>query len=252
MGSLAFQEKFSKSTAVNYKSQSIKRFFDNTEVYLRKDFGVSVRAIAVRSLLGELNSSAILDLGCGDGRVSLQYLSYSNKLTLVDLSEKMLERARVNTSGALKRNVEYVNQDFLDLAWKDSFDVVLCIGVLAHVVSVENAVAQVATFLRSGGRCIMQVTDSERLIAKIEGFYHSKQSRAQSYGYSLNSPTLLKIVSLARSKGLKLRDERRYSLLLPGMGKLPNRWLYEYQLKTLNNRFLSRYGSEVLLLFSKD
>lgn len=237
---------------MNSKTQSVKRFFDNTEVYLRKDFGVSIRAIVVRSLLGEVSCSAIVDLGCGDGRVSLQYLSNSNRLTLVDLSERMLERARLNTSGALKRNVEYINRDFLNLTWKDSFDVVLCVGVLAHVVSVEHAVAQVATFLRPGGRCILQVTDNERLIAKIDCLYQSKQVRAQSYGYSINSPTLAQIVSLAKSNGLKLRDGRRYSLLLPGMGKLPNRWLYKYQLQTLNNRFLSRYGSEVILLFSKD
>src|SRR6266550_8275118 len=76
------------------RTPSVKTFFDNTDVYLRKSFGVSVRSFVVRSLLGELEGSAILDLGCGDGSISLQYLSPTNRITLVDLSGKMLERAK--------------------------------------------------------------------------------------------------------------------------------------------------------------
>src|SRR5437773_11740974 len=95
------------------KTQHVKSFFDRTNVYLRKSFGISLRVSIVRRLLGDLDGSTILDLGCGDGRVSLQYLSHNNKITLVDLSERMLEQTRLNTPEAFKTNVEYINGDFL-------------------------------------------------------------------------------------------------------------------------------------------
>lgn len=233
------------------KTQHVKSFFDNTHLYLRKSFGVSLRAYVVRSLLGELEHSRILDLGCGDGSVSLQYLSRSNHLKLVDLSDKMLERARLNTPDSLKNHIEYINQDFHQLEWQDYFDIILCIGVLAHVPSLEETISTVTKFLKPGGLCIFQLTDAGKTVAKIEGVYRSRQSKNAGYGYAVNKTTPAQIIKLAADCGLKLVGQRRFSLLLPGMGKLPDKWLYGYQMLTLRNRFLSRFGSEVILLFSK-
>ncbi len=234
------------------RTPSVKTFFDNTDVYLRKSFGVSVRSFVVRSLLGELEGSAILDLGCGDGSISLQYLSPTNRITLVDLSGKMLERAKLKTGGPLGRNVEYVNDDFHRITQEENFDVVLCVGVLAHVASVRETVAKVAEFLKPGGYCLLQLTDAEQVIAKIERFWRSKQKTLQSYGYSINRTTPSQIIHMANQSGLSLVAQRRFSLLFPGMGKLPNRWLYRYQMFTFSSRFLSRHGSEVILLFAKE
>lgn len=233
------------------KTQHVKSFFDKPDIYLRKSFGISMRALIVRGLLGELEGSTILDLGCGDGRVSIQYLSLSNRITLVDLSEKMLEKARLNTPGTLSQNVAYLNTDFHKLTFDSTFDVVLCIGVLAHVASVNETIASIARFLRPNGRCVLQLTDDQRAIAKIERFYRSLANNGHSYGYSINRTTPLDVIAVAEDNGLKTIDSRRFSLLLPGMGKLPDEWLYGYQMYTLNNSFLSRHGSEVILLLEK-
>jgi 2-polyprenyl-3-methyl-5-hydroxy-6-metoxy-1,4-benzoquinol methylase len=160
MGSLPDSEK----SNMNSRSERVKSFFDKTHLYLNKDFGVSIRALIVRKLLGELSHSRILDLGCGDGRISLQYISQTNHITLVDLSDNMLEIARKNTPETLKTNVDYINTDLQKYEAGEKFDVVICIGVLAHVVSVEETVAKVVRFLKPGGRCIFQITDADQYL----------------------------------------------------------------------------------------
>ena len=204
----------------------------------------------MRALLGELHHAAILDVGCGDGTISLQYLSPTNKITLVDLSPNMLERARLSTPASFARNVEYINDDFNNLSGTQ-FDVVICVGVLAHVDSVESAVAKVASLVKPGGHCVIQLTDCEKLVAKIERSYRSKVQKLRSYRYSTNHTTPSQIMDIALSNSLDLLQQRRYSLLLPGMGKLPDGWLYRFQKLTLDAPLLSKHGSEVILHFEK-
>jgi hypothetical protein len=59
------------------------------------------------------------------------------------------------------------------------------------------------------------------------------------------------IIGSAQKYDLKVADQTRYSFLLPGMGRLPDAFLYKYQLFTLQNNWLSNHGSEVILLLRK-
>src|SRR2546423_15692972 len=118
--------------------QHVKRRFDNTELYLGKDFDISLRGLVVRDLLGSVENCNLLDLGCGDGSLSLQFVEEANHIALVDISAEMLDVAKQKTPPWLRTKVDYVNTNLADYAAKDLFDIVLCIGVLAHVASVEN------------------------------------------------------------------------------------------------------------------
>jgi hypothetical protein len=110
----------------------------------------------------------------------------------------------------------------------------------------------VADLLRVGGRCVVQITDSNRGLGRLHYLYYSaRASLTGSIGYSLNETTLPQIISMAACNCLELTSIRRHSLLLPGMGKLPARWLLKYELFVLRSRILSRYGASALLLFEK-
>jgi 2-polyprenyl-3-methyl-5-hydroxy-6-metoxy-1,4-benzoquinol methylase len=238
---------------MNSKSKLVKRFFDNTQLYLNKDFGVSIRVLIVRDLLGNLNHSRILDLGCGDGRISLQYISQTNYITLVDLSDKMLDIARANTPEALKTNVNYINADLEKYETAEKFDIVLCIGVLAHVLSIEETIVKVSGFLKPGGRCIFQITDTDHCFGKfLRAFYWVRGISRYSNRYTLNDTRLSYIIKLTHLSRLILLDKRQYWSIFPGMGKMPNKWLWKYQFYTLTHDSLSQMGSEIILLYVRD
>src|SRR5437773_215132 len=93
-------------------SQRVKAYFDQPSRYLHHRFNVAVRAEIVRDFLKDLTSCNILDIGCGNGAISLQFLSPTNKLTLMDLSSEMLGIARESTPQHLQANVTYLQQDF--------------------------------------------------------------------------------------------------------------------------------------------
>ena len=240
----------------NSREAKIRAFFNKRtafHTYLEKRFGVELRAYITRELLGEVTRSTILDIGCGDGTISLQFAMQDNLLTLIDLSGKMLEAAIQNTPNDLVPNYKYLNLDFFDYVPNQLFDIVLCVGVLAHLESPDIAIKKISSFLKPGGRCILQFTDQDSWIAKIYSFYYSMYTAicGNPYQYSLqnfSSPVVFR--SLLES-GLKVVNQCRYSFLLPGMGRLPDKFLFRYQLFTLETPWLSQFGSEVILLLDK-
>jgi ubiquinone/menaquinone biosynthesis C-methylase UbiE len=234
------------------RTDEVRRFFNETELYLKNRYGIRVRSDIVRRLVGDLKDSSVLDVGCGDGSLSLQLLLNGNRLTLVDVSEGMLSEAERRTPPNYKQRVKFINSDFLRLDEADAFDVVICVGVLAHVESVEAALGKIASLLRPGGRCVLQTTDNSKLVAKINKFCHSRLAPSSVYGYSVNRVTVNKVKKQAALNNLRVVKEVRYSLLLPGMGRLPEKWLYKYERVTLGYSWLSRHGTEAILLLSKN
>jgi 2-polyprenyl-3-methyl-5-hydroxy-6-metoxy-1,4-benzoquinol methylase len=257
MASLPDLDRNTRSTGQAEKARSkihkVRRFFAGADNYLKDNYNIQVRSHIVGELLGNVCHSRILDLGCGDGSISLPLLSASNHLTLVDLSENMLRAAVKNMPPEHRARVDYVARNLLDFEPTEAFDIVLCIGVLAHVDSLEETVAKVSRLLRPGGQCILEINDSDQFVGLINYLYCSVRRllTRSSPGYALNRTTLRGLVSLAAARGLRLESVRRHALLLPGMGRLPKKWLLEYDLFMQKNRCLSEYGSEALALFVK-
>jgi SAM-dependent methyltransferase len=242
--------------ATDARTAGVRAFFGRTSgygAYLEKRFGVEVRARIVRGMLGDVVNSTMLDIGCGDGTLSLQYAGNGNHLTLIDVSSEMLETARRNTPQALQGDVEYLNIDFGDYAPNRSFDVILCVGVLAHFESAELLIGRLSSALKPGGRCLVQLTDPASVVARINSLYDRALGAVcgNKYHYPLLRVSLTDMRRLCARNGLTVVGQRRYSLLLPGMGRLPDRFLGRYQLRTLDSRLLSRHGSEVILLLRR-
>jgi 2-polyprenyl-3-methyl-5-hydroxy-6-metoxy-1,4-benzoquinol methylase len=234
------------------RTDEVKTFFDKPERYLRHDFGVRLRGEIVRDLLGSMDKGGILDAGCGDGSVSLQFLKPGVSITLLDLSEQMLAVARSRTPPDRVADVRFVQGDVLDFEPAAPFDVVLCLGLLAHVGSVDGAIGKLVSFVKPGGHCVLQLTDQAKAIARVDAAGYAIRRRfVDERGYGMNYLTKEQVVLLSQQHGLRLLRDRRYSLLLPGMGRLPLRWLYRYQRLTLERPWLSRHGSEVILLLRK-
>jgi SAM-dependent methyltransferase len=230
----------------------VRSYFGRPEQYLSNRFEIDLRAEIVRELLGEPRAVRIVDVGCGDGSVSRQFLGDDCRIVMVDSSPQMLARCRQGIAADQQHLVRFHRLDLLSEEFPERFDVVLCLGVLAHVGSVERAVQRLAELCHSGGRCVIQFTDATRGVSRITRMFASlRRTLPGGHGYVTNRVTPAAVLAAARQSGLVPIDSRRYSLVLPGMRRLPTRWLTRYQRWTLRKPWLSRIGTEVIMLFQK-
>ncbi len=100
-----------------------------------------------------------LDLGCGDGRLSV--LLEATELTLADVSPVALERARRRLPEA--RVVELDPDASLPLA-DAAFDLVLCAETLEHVRDVQLFLSETRRVLSPGGRLALTTPASPALM----------------------------------------------------------------------------------------
>jgi ubiquinone/menaquinone biosynthesis C-methylase UbiE len=113
------------------------------------------RMTLVLRLLSQVGSGGILDVGCGPGMYAKPCVERGLKYTGFDLSRQMIEEAR-RRFGDLP-NVEFLNGDAGVLPFPtDSFDGVLCLGVLEYVSQKDEAVylKELARVTKPGGMII--------------------------------------------------------------------------------------------------
>src|SRR5579863_2157459 len=101
-------------------------------------------------LLPAMTGDRVLDIGCGQGRLSRHLAGLGADVTGVDISAGMLGRARA----AGPAGITYLNADVTgDLAWWDgrAFDGCTCEMALMDIDDLAGALATVAAVLRPGG-----------------------------------------------------------------------------------------------------
>ncbi len=227
-------------------SRAVKAFFDQTDLYLKNEYGIRLRAEIIHAMLNGVNHVSILDIGCGDGSLS-RFLAKNNHLTLLDISSNMLDIAREQIPLEYSENVSCINADFMDLTPEGQFDVILCVGVLAHVPSVEKTIGKISDLLVPGGICVLQITDQDQFLAGLIG----NVRKLRPVLYSVNKISFRQLIQVASLHQLYAVEKKRYSLLFPGMGILPQKFLYWYQRLSLNHSLLSRWGTELIVKFQK-
>jgi demethylmenaquinone methyltransferase/2-methoxy-6-polyprenyl-1,4-benzoquinol methylase len=98
---------------------------------------------------------AVLDACCGTGDLALAAAREGGRVTGLDFSERMLERARRKAPG-----LEWVEGDVLALPFSDeTFDAVTVGFGVRNVDDLDRGVAELRRVLRSGGRlAILEIT----------------------------------------------------------------------------------------------
>ena len=136
----------------DYRTDANERFYEH-----------AFEAVALR--LGAMDGTPVLDAGCGPGFHSIRLARRGFRVTAVDFSEPILDLARANVSAAgLDEMVSVERQDLVGLTFGDeSFDSVLCWGVLMHIPEVENAVSELSRVLTSKGRLVVSETNVNSL-----------------------------------------------------------------------------------------
>ena len=186
--------------------------------------------------------------------LSLQFLPEQNHLTLVDASRPMLDRAKSNTRAQYLQSVDYVHGDILHFESAELYDVVLCVGVLAHVPDTEALVARIACLLKPGGRCVFQFTDATQFLSKLLHWLLAFRRRfpprpTETWEYT--KTYFSELVSLAARKHLRLLRGQHHLVLLPGMRSVfPGSWLAVRRIRSRPSGVVQE-RIRALLLFEK-
>ena len=201
------------------KVSAVKKYYEDTQRYLsRRSFDIKVRAETVQSFVENGKFARILDIGCGDGTISLQLLSKETSLTLLDISERMLWIARSRIPPEFSDNVEVVNDNLMNAQFETRpFDLIICIGVLAHTDSPTEFVARMVSLLKPGGTLILEFTDSFHFMGRFFRVVFAVWGLVQPIGWTLNFLSRGQVLKILGKHNLTTRAIFRYSLPLPGM-----------------------------------
>jgi len=107
--------------------------------------------------LGELLPPLdVVDIGCGDGYLSLESARWARHVTGIDRSDDVLDRAKAMAVRRQVTNVEWKKGDLSRLPLRDaSHDIALLSQSLHHASDPERAIAEAVRVLRPAGRLLL-------------------------------------------------------------------------------------------------
>jgi len=132
-------------------------------------------------------------------------------------------------------------------------DIILCVGVLAHVKNVEHVVYRCSTLLKKGGKIIIEITPSKSIFQYILWpFYFIRNLIDRNpNGYVINKITDGDLISQCDKHSLKHLHCKHHSYPFTGLKKLPVEMQRKWAFLLCKDNFLFRIGLEHLFLFEK-
>ncbi len=147
------------------------------------------------------DNSEVLDAGGGPGRYSIYLAQNGHKVTLLDLSESLVEQAKKNAANAGVVVQDFIRGSVLELETlmpNKSFDAVLCMGPMYHLLEEyerKEAIRQCLGLLKPGGILIVAfISAYAPILGCIKAYPHEIKDRKPRFiqylsdGRSLNDP----------------------------------------------------------------
>ena len=110
---------------------------------------------AVEKQLDLLSDKEILDFGGGTGLLVLPLAKQAKSVTLVDISGKMLEQARLKAERQEIKNIQLLEQDLLANSLNQEFDLIVVCRVLHYMPDLDAALSLFHQHLRENGQLLL-------------------------------------------------------------------------------------------------
>lgn len=123
---------------------------------------------AVEKQIDLLSDKEILDFGGGTGLLALPLAKQAKSVTLVDISEKMLEQARLKAERQDIKNIQFLEQDLLKNPLEQQFDLIVVCRVLHHMPDLDAALSLFHQHLKEDGQLLL--ADFTKTEANHHGF----------------------------------------------------------------------------------
>lgn len=140
-----------------------KEVYDEPHTRAEADF--------ILKILKVPNGAALLDVPCGEGRLTRELASRGYALTGVDIAPDFLQEARSKANGK-ELDIRWEQRDMRDLPWEQVFDGAFCFGGSFGYFEDEGNAAFVRAVCRSlkpGARFVMDIGVSmETLLPRLQ------------------------------------------------------------------------------------
>lgn len=156
----------------------------------------------IQKLAGTVGNLSMLDVGCGTGGYSIPLAKqFAIKLTGIDVSKEMLERARSKHSNGnwILGDIESINFE------ENSFDVVLMSYVLHHMRDYKRTLKTVYKILKSASGLLFIVTDDHDQF--YSSFYHKYIPKIMEIDLN-RFPKVNELCNYLRSINFKVRVKK--------------------------------------------
>lgn len=200
----------------------IKEAFERPEWYLRSAaYNIRIRCETIHEFLRGRRYQNILDIGCGDGSLSVPLLTQNSKVTLLDRSRDMLGRAAARVPRELVENATFVNSDFTAAELPTApYELVICVGVLAYVKDPFAFLQKVASVMVPGGTLILECTDGDHVMSRYFQAYDAvRRMWLGDKLFRTEKRSSTSVLRIASECGFTVRNSFRYSLPPSGIRK---------------------------------
>jgi ubiquinone/menaquinone biosynthesis C-methylase UbiE len=203
--------------------------------------------------LGDASSGRLLDCAAGTGEITCALLRSGrfNRATVVDVSPAMLQCAKdLLTSQIKNAELEFVQSDVFAFKPTDSgFDLILCLGLIAHTGRLDILLPHLKSILTPGGRIILQTTLTDHLGTRIVRALTSRTELARR-GYRISWFAQRDISGACNRAGLRILETRRQTVGVPFGDRL---WPWaNFQLETRLKKWASHYGADAIYLLGAE
>ncbi|MGH7952683.1 MAG: class I SAM-dependent methyltransferase [Limisphaerales bacterium] len=244
----------------NSDKEAVQQFFaatatDYSKFFLSRRTGSSFSfrerlALAVQ-MTGDI-SGRLLDCACGTGEITAAILSSKRfaNTTIIDLSPRMLELAQQRMETQLKTRgncqMEFILSDIFAFDAQSragQYDLILCLGLIAHTGRLDELLLKLKTLLSPGGRILLQSSlldhAGNRMVRSFtqERYYHQ-------HGYRISYFRHHDIMLAAQKAGLDMVATQRFTFGFP-FGDRLCAWINYYLEKTMK-RWSRSHGAEAL------
>jgi len=193
----------------------------------------------------------LLDCASGTGEITCALLKSGkfDHATVVDVSPAMLQSAKdLLTSQIKNAELEFVQSDVFNFKPSDShFDLLLCLGLIAHTGRLDILLPRLKSMLPPGGRIILQTTLTDHLGTRMLRALTSRRELSKR-GYRISWFSERDITVACRNAGLQILEMRRTSLGIPFGDRL---WPWaNFQLERRLQKSASRHGADAIYLLA--
>jgi trans-aconitate methyltransferase len=119
----------------------------NADRYVTNAAFVSTYGSAVAELLGDISGQRVLDLGCGDGRLTLELVEKGASVVGIDASASMIESAK-------EKGLDAQVLDALEMSFEGEFDSVFTNATLHWIPNHPLLAAKVFAAVKPGGQFV--------------------------------------------------------------------------------------------------